>query len=336
MHNSERVSYVALHTHSQYSILDSTISIPALVAKAKSYGMSAVALTDSGNLYGAVDFFKACKEAGVKPILGCELMVAPGSRFEKKRLPGQPAGYPLLLFAKNKQGYENLCKLSSLANLEGFYYTPRIDKELLQAHHAGLLCLSGPIQGRVAQCIVQDNEEELRQEILFHKELFGEDYFFEIQRHSMSSEEIEQDGMKEEGWLYQNYLDLVAKQEKVILRLRALSQEFGIPCVATSDTHYLEREDWKAQEVLMNIQSGEPREIWERDSQGNPKRRVLNPKRETLPAHAHDFKSPEKMRALFSDFSEAVDATGLFAGRCQFEMDFKTKYYPVFVPPDLE
>lgn len=328
--------YAPLHVHSQYSILDSTIAIPALVAKAKEFGMPAVALTDAGNLYGAVEFFKAAKEAGVKPLLGCELMCAPTSRFEKKRLPGQPAGYPLLLLVKNKKGYENLCKLSSLANLEGFYYTPRIDKELLEAHHEGLICLSGPLQGRVAQCIIQENEEELRGEILWFQKLFGVDYFFEVQRHVMSPEEIDRDGMQEEGWLYQNYLDLVAKQERVIKRLRALSQELGINCVATNDTHYLEREDWKAHEVLMNIQSGEPREIWERDSQGNPKRRVLNPKRETSASHAHDFKSPEKMSALFADFPEAVQATCTIAERCQFEMDFKTKYYPVFVPPHLE
>ncbi len=330
------MSYAPLHVHSQYSILDSTIPIPSLVAKAKACGMPAVALTDAGNLYGAVEFFKACKEAGMKPVLGCELMVAPTSRFEKKRVPGQPAGYPILLLVKNGKGYENLCKLSSLANLEGFYYTPRIDKDLLKAHHEGLICLSGPIQGKIAQCIIQGNEDELRSEIRWYNELFGEDYFFEVQRHTMSAEEIEQDGMQEESWVYQNYLDLTTKQELVIRRLRTLSEELGIPCLATNDTHYLEREDWKAHEVLMNIQSGEPREIWERDSQGNPKRRVLNPKRETLASHTHNFKSPEMMAALFADFPEAVHATVEVAERCQFEIDFKTKYYPVFIPPHLE
>lgn len=330
------MSYVSLHTHSQYSILDSTIPIPALVAKAKEHGMAAVALTDAGNLYGAVEFFKACKETGIKPVLGCELVVAPTSRFEKKRLPGLPAGYPILLLVKNKKGYENLCKLSSLASLEGFYYTPRIDKELLQLYHEGLICLSGPLQGSVAQYILQQKEEELLREILWYKTLFGEDYFFEVQRHLMSAQEIEQDGMQEEGWVQQNYHEWTSKQELVIRRLRELSKEMGIACVATNDTHYLEREDWKAHEVLMNIQSGEPREIWERDSQGNPKRRVLNPKRETLASHAHDFKSPQKMRDLFADFPEAVDKAATIVERCSFEMDFKTKYYPVFVPPHLE
>src|SRR5579872_6667402 len=145
------MSWTPLHVHSQYTILDSTISVAKLALKAKEFGMPYVALTDAGNLYGAVEFFKACKEAAVKPLLGCELVVAPTSRHEKKRIPGTPAGYPLLLLVKNKKGYENLCKLSSLAHLEGFYYTPRIDKELLEKYHEGLICLSGPLQSHIAQ-----------------------------------------------------------------------------------------------------------------------------------------------------------------------------------------
>ncbi len=330
------MSWAALHVHSQYSILDSTISISKLAAKAKACGMPAVALTDSGNLYGAVEFIKACKEAGIKPILGCELAVAPGSRFEKKRQGKLPVGFPIVLLAKNRQGYENLCKLSSLAHLEGFYYVPRIDKELLAQYREGLICLSGSLQSRVSQCILQNDEAGLVSELNWYKELFGEDYFLEVQRHPMLDEEIRADGLPSEGWAYQNYQDSIAQEEQVIRRFRELSKEHGIPCVATADTHYLEREDWKAHEVMMNIQSGEPCEIWERDSQGNPKNRILNPKRQTMASHAHNFKSPDEMHKLFADFPEALDATQTIVNRCQFEMDFKMKYYPVFVPPHLE
>jgi DNA polymerase-3 subunit alpha len=330
------MSWAALHVHSQYSILDSTISLPKLAAKAKEYQLPAVALTDSGNLYGAVEFFKACKEHSVKPLLGCELLVAPNSRHEKKRLPGFSSGYPIILLVKNKKGYQNLCKLSSLAHLEGFYYSPRIDKELLAQFHEGLICLSGPLFSRVSQLALHQKEEELLQEVKWYQELFGEDYFLEVQRHKMSDEEIRQDKMQEESWVYQNYLTWISEQEKVISRFKDLSKERGIPLVATNDTHYLERPDWKAHEILMNIQSGEPCEIWERDSQGNPKRRVANPKRQTFASHAHDFKSPVEMCALFADLPEALVSTLQIVSKCQFEMDFKTKYYPVFVPPKLE
>src|SRR6185437_8261780 len=154
------MGWIPLHVHSQYSILDATASVEDLAAKAKELGMPALALTDQGNMYGTVEFYKACQGVGIKPIIGCELHVAPGSRHEKKRIPGVPAGFPLILLVKNKQGYQNLCKLSSLAHIEGFYYTPRIDFELLEKHAEGLICLSGPLQGKLAYLIIQGREEE--------------------------------------------------------------------------------------------------------------------------------------------------------------------------------
>ncbi len=330
------MGWVPLHVHSQYSILDSTAEPEALAQKAAEYRMPALALTDQGNMYGAVEFYKACKEAGVKPILGCELYVAPGSRLDKKRMPGVAHGFPIILLAKDKKGYQNLCKLSSLAHLEGFYYTPRIDKELLANHAEGLICLSGSLQGRVPYLIIHDKQEELIQEIKWYAQVFKEDYFLELQRHAMKEEHIREDGIDREAWAYQNYLDCIKNQEKVFGRLKQLSQEMGIPCAATNDSHYLERGDWKAHEILMNIQSGEPCEIWEKDSFGNPKVRVLNPKRQTTPSHELYFKSPQEMEAIFSDFPDALAAAVRIAERCHFEMDFKTKYYPVFFPPHLE
>lgn len=330
------MSFIPLHVHSQYSILDATISIPKLIEKACEYKLSACALTDQGNLYGAVDFYKACKSVRIKAIIGCELYVAPVSRFEKKKLGNQKPGYPIVLLAKDKKGYQNLCKLSSYAHLEGFYYTPRIDKELLQAHFEGLVCLSGPMRGKIAELILEEKEEELQSEISFYHGLFKEDFYLELNRHYMSEKEMRADGMDRESWLWQAALEYQKKQEKVFDRITTFSKQWGISCVATSDARYLYREDWQAHEILMNISSGEPCEIWERDSSGNPKVRIPNPKRKVCLSHALDFKSPEEMHALFSDVPEALEETLLIADKCNFSFDLTSKFYPVFIPPELE
>ena len=330
------MSFIPLHVHSQYSILDSSASVEAIAEKAAELKMPAVALTDQGNMYGAVEFFKACKDAKVKPIIGCELVVAPQSRFEKKRIPGMPAGFPIVLLAKNKQGYQNLCVLSSLAHLEGFYWTPRIDKALLAKHSGGLICLSGPHKSALSYWIMQGKEQELLAEIDEYRDVFKEDYYFEILRHQMSEENIRRDQMDQESWLYQQYLDAIKSQELVNQRLVALAKEKGIRIVAANDSRYIDREDWHAHEILMNIQSGEPCEIWEKDSYGNPKERVRNPKRQVAYTHEMYFKSQEEMQAIFADLPEALESTVNIAAECQFEFDFKTKFYPVFVPPHME
>jgi len=330
------MTWVPLHVHSQYSILDSTASVGGLVKKAASLSLSSLAITDQGNMYAAVEFYKACSASKIKPIIGCELFVAPFSRLDKKRFPGFSAGYPIVLLAKNKQGYKNLCKLSSIAHMEGFYYTPRIDKQLLEQYAEGLVCLSGSIMGSIGSLIIADKEKELLEEIAWYKRVFGEDYYFELQRHTMSDEQIRNDRMSDEPWLHQKYHDFAQNQEKANTRLISLSKEMSISCVATNDIHYLDREDWRAHEILMNIQSGEPCEIWEKDSNGNPKARILNPKREVAFSHEFYFKSPQQMEELFSDVPEAVSATLDVAAKCSFDFDFKAKYYPVFVPPHLE
>ncbi|MBF8263736.1 MAG: dnaE [Parachlamydiales bacterium] len=327
--------WIPLNVHSQFSILDSTASVQALAERAKMFGIPALALSDQGNLYGAVDFFKACKGSGVKPIIGCEIWVAPVSRLEKKRTPGVPSGYPIVLICKDMIGYRNLCKLSSFGFLEGFYYQPRIDKELLAAHREGLICLSGPFNGSVASMIAAGQEKELRAELLWYQQLFGEDYYFELQRHKMSEEQIREDGIDQEQWLLQKVCDGAAVQEKVNGVLLELSREMHIPVVATNDIHYIEREDWQAHEILLNIQSGEPCEIWERDSRGVAKSRMLNPKRETLLTHELYFKSPAQMRELFADAPQAISETVRIAEKCTLELDFKTRHYPVFIPPGL-
>lgn len=305
--------YIPLNVHSQFSILDSTASVSALAAKAKEFGLPALALTDEGNLYGAVDFYKACKAVGVKAIFGCEIWMAPHSRLDKKRTPGIPNGTPIVLLAKNNVGYKNLCKLSSIGFLEGFYYQPRIDKEVLLLYKEGLICLSREVS-----------------DVEWYFDLFGEDFYLELQRHPLVDEDVQ------ESWLLQRYRDFVTSEEKRNQELIAIGQKMGIALVATNDIHYIEKEDWRAHEILLNIQSGEVCEIWERDSAGNPKNKAPNPRRETMPTRELYFKSPEAMEKLFADVPEAIANTEKVAEKCKCDLDFKTKHYPVFVPPHLE
>lgn len=330
------MSFVHLRSHSQYSILDATAPIPDLVKKAADSGMPAIALTDHGNLFGAVDFYKACKDAKIKSLIGCELFIAPESRLEKSKVQGHPAGYHLTLIAKNKAGYHNLCKISSIGYLEGFYYYPRIDRETLEKYSEGLICIDGSVGTRLAREILQGTVEDVTKHLDWYKNVFKENYYLDLQRHHMTEEQIRSAGLHHETWLVQKYRDYMARQEKVNSELIRLSKEHQLPLVATNDVHYIEREDWRAHEVLLNIQSGEPCEVWEKDSAGNPKFRVPNPKRETYPSHELYFKTIPEMQELFKDQPEALANTVKIAGDCYVEIDFKTKHYPVFVPPHLE
>jgi DNA polymerase-3 subunit alpha len=325
--------FVPLHVHSQYSILDASASVEDIAAKSAEFGMPAVALTDHGNMFGAVDFYKACKEAKVKPILGCEFYVAPESRFEKKKDSSGRTNFHLGLLAKNAEGYRNLCKLTSLGYLEGYYYHPRIDHELLQRHKEGLICLSGCLSSRVAQTALTGKKETLLEQIKWYRDLFGEDFYIELQRHQMSEEDLQNDGIYQESWLFQQYQDYMTKQTKVNQALIEIAQEEGIRVVATNDSHYIERSDWRAHEILLNVQSGEPCEIWEKDSYGNPKVRIQNPKRRTYSSHECYFKSPQQMLDLFQDIPEAISNTLEVAEKCKVEIDFKAKHYPVYLPP---
>lgn len=325
------MTWIPLHLYSQYSVLASTISIEKLVGRAASLGFSSLALTDRGNLYGAVEFFKACKGAKIRPILGCELYVAPHSRLEKTRIFGAPAGSPIVLLAKDQEGFQNLCRLSSLAHLEGFYYTPRIDKELLQKYHKGLVCLSGPHYSPIGRLLVEGRDQEAEEEILWYRELFGEDFYLELLRHPLALDEV-----REEGWLCQKHEVYVAEQQRVNESLLAFGKSLGIACVAAHASRYLDQEDWSAHETLLNVQSGQTLESAERDSFGKVKNRVPNPKREVMFTHRLHFPSKKEMQDLFADHPEALTNSCLIAEKCTFEFDFKTKCYPVFVPPALE
>lgn len=327
------MTWIPLHVHSQYSILDSTASLTSLAQRAKDLSIPALALTDSGNLYGAVDFYKACKAIGIQPILGCEIWMAPQARTEKKRQIGRPNGFPIILLAKDLEGYRNLCKLSSIGFLEGFYYAPRIDKEILSQHAKGLICLTGPIYGPIGDLILSGTKEEVEKEIQWYHDLFGENLYFEIQRYPLTEEKMK--GFQE-SWLLQNAKDFTALCEKRNQALIELSKTHSIPLVATNDIHYLDPTDWMAHEVLLNIQSGQTLEIWERDSFGNLKNKAPNPKREVMPSRELYFKSPEEMQLLFSDLPEAISITEKIAKECNVIFDFQTKHYPVFTPPQFK
>jgi len=180
--------WVPLHVHSQYSILDASASVDAIVEKAAAFGMPAVALTDHGNLFGAVEFYKSCVKAQIKPILGCEVYVAPKSRFDKKKQRGEKTAYHLTLLAKNLKGYHHLCRLTSLGYLEGFYYHPRIDHELLEKYSEGIICLSGCMSSRVAQEALRENHNDLSASIDWYQNVFGDDFYLELQKHPMTEE----------------------------------------------------------------------------------------------------------------------------------------------------
>lgn len=324
--------WVSLHQHSQFSILEALCSVEDIAKKAAAMGMSSIALTDSGNMYGAVEFYKTCQAYKVKPLIGCEFYVASGDHKEKKKDARGRSGYSLILLAKNQVGYHNLCLLSSIGFIEGFYYHPRIDKELLKKHCEGLICLSGSVGGHLGSLVLQGEENALLEEVGFYSDLFGEDYYLELQRHKMAEESI---SYFNESWLKQLYYDFIGKQERINHRFIELGIRHQIKLVATNDTHYIDAADWQAHEILLNIQSGEPIEIWEVDSFGNPRFRIPNPKRRVYSSREHYFKSPEEMVALFADLPAAITNTLEVADKCTFAFDFDKKHYPVFIPPHL-
>lgn len=325
------MTWIPLTVHSQYSVLDASASIKALVAKAKSYELSACALTDHGNLFGVVEFYKECKANAIQALIGCSLYEAPFERSRKERIPGKRNFYSLTLLAKNPTGYHNLCVLSSIGYLEGFYYVPRIDRELLAAHSEGLICLSGDLSSRTSQAALE-GKDQLEKEITFYQDLFGDDFYLELQRHPMTEQDQQADGFFQESWLQQKYNGYINDQEKSNQAFLAT----GVQVVATNDSHYLERTDWRAHQILLNVSSGEPVEIWEKDSMGQPTFRKPNPKRVTQASNEMYFKSPAQMQALFPDCPEAIANTLAVAQKCKFAMDMETKHYPVYIPPSLQ
>ncbi len=288
--------FVHLHLHSEYSLLDGACRIADIPARAKSCGHSAVALTDHGVMYGAVAFYKACQKEGIKPIIGCEVYVAPGSRFDKSASRGQRTGYHMVLLCKNMTGYRNLMYLVSKGFTEGFYSKPRVDMELLRAHSEGLIALSGCLAGRVPQLLLTGNYQGAVEAAKEQASLFAPgDFYIEIQNHGL------------------------ADQRQILPDLVRLARECGLPLVATNDCHYLRREDAQTQAILMCIQTNTTID------EGRP-----------IGFETDEFyyKSTEEMTRLFSAYPEAIENTVRIAERCNLELDFGAVHLPHFPCPE--
>ena len=285
--------FVHLHIHSEFSLLDGANRIKDLPVRAKELGMEAIAITDHGVMYGAIDFYKACKKEGIKPIIGCEVYVAMRSRHDKE--PGiDNKYYHLILLAKNQQGYKNLSKLVSLGFTEGYYYKPRIDREILEKYHEGLVCLSACLAGEINQKLLYGKEEEAEEAALWHKNLFGEDYYIEIQNN----------GIQEQ---------VLANQKLV-----KLARKLDIPLVATNDAHYLRKEDAYNHEVLLCIQTG---------------KRMSDEDRMRFETDELYVKSPEEMSEYFSSFPDAIENTVKIAEKCNVEFEFGHTILPNYDVP---
>jgi DNA polymerase-3 subunit alpha len=290
--------FVHLHLHSQYSLLDGAIRFEELFALAKQYKMSAVALTDHGNMFGAIEFYQKAIKNGIKPIIGCEIYVASQSRFEKKAREAGEGSHHITLLAKNKPGYYNLIKLISLAHLEGFYYKPRVDKDLLRQYNEGLIALSGCLKGEMASLLVNGAEGEAEKVALEYSEIFDHDRFFL---------EIMENG--------------VESQETANEKLCAMAGKLSLPLVATNDCHYLSREDAKAHDVLLCIQTGKT---------------TNDADRMKFSADQFYFRSPEEMEALFAGREEALANTMVIADQCNLELKFGDYHFPRFAVPEGE
>lgn len=288
------MSFVHLHVHTCYSLLDGAAKIPDLVRQARELKMDALAITDHGAMYGVIQFYKEAKKAGLKPIIGCEVYVAPRS-FRDKVSGLDDSPYHLVLLAENQEGYQNLLKLVSLSWLEGFYYKPRVDKELLKKHSRGLIALSACLAGEIPTLILENRKEEAYREALVYRDIFGADNFYlELQDHHL------------------------AEQPKVNAGLVEIARRSGIPLVASNDVHYLLRDDAFVQDVLLCIQTGKT---------------LQDQQRMRFETQEFYLKSEEEMRLLFGDYPEALKNSAEIAKRCQVDFEFGKNRLPNYAVP---
>jgi DNA polymerase III subunit alpha len=291
----DNVGFVHLHCHTEYSLLDGAARIKDLILAAREQGMKALAITDHGVMYGVLDFYKEAKKQGVKPILGCEVYVAPRGRFDKApQLDESP--YHLVLLAENEQGYRNLLKLVSLAYIDGFYYKPRVDKELLGKYSEGLIALSACLGGEVSGLLLKDQPQKAKEKALEYQQIFGVDNFYlELQDHGLQ------------------------EQRRVNAGIIQLSRETGIPLVATNDLHYVRRSDAKVQDVLLCIQTA---------------RTLSDTSRMSFGSQEFYLKDYDEMRLLFGEYPEALANTVKIADRCNLDFSFGGNHLPDFAVPE--
>ena len=286
--------FVHLHVHSEYSLLDGANRIKELPKVAKEMGMDAIAITDHGVMYGAIEFYKACKEEGIRPIIGCEVYVAPRTRFDKESGIDNKHNH-LILLAKNNNGYKNLSKLVSIGFTEGYYYKPRIDLEVLEKYHEDLICCSACLAGSVPQAILDGNMEKAEETALWYKNLFGDDYYLEIQTNTLK------------------------EQTLVNQKLVELSRKLDIPLVATNDAHYTRREDAYNHEVLLCIQTG---------------KKMSDEDRMRFATDDFYIKSPEEVKEFFPNLPEALENTVKIAEKCNVDFEFGHTILPNYEVPD--
>lgn len=289
------MSFAHLHVHTEYSLLDGSNKINEYVARVKELGMTAAAITDHGVMYGVIDFYRAAREAGINPILGCEVYVAPGSRFDREKVEGEDRYFHLVLLAENNQGYANLMKIVSRGFTEGYYYRPRVDREVLETYHEGLIVLSACLAGEVQKLLSRGFYEEAKEAALWHDKTFGHgNYFLELQDHGL------------------------AEQRNVNQQLMRLSQDTGIPLVATNDIHYTYETDVDSHDILLCLQTG---------------KKLSDENRMRYEGGQYFVKSEAQMRELFPYALEALENTQKIADRCRVEIEFGVTKLPKFDVP---
>lgn len=290
------MAFTHLHVHTEYSLLDGSNKIKECVKRVKELGMDSVAITDHGVMYGVIDFYKAAKETGINPILGCEVYVAPNSRFDKELTGGEDRYYHLVLLAENNTGYANLMKIVSCGFTEGYYYRPRVDFEILTRYHEGIIALSACLAGEVQRYISKGLIEEAKKTALKYEQCFGKgNYFLELQDHG------------------------IPEQKTVNTALLSMSKELGIPLVATNDVHYTYAEDEKPHDILLCLQTG---------------KKLADEDRMRYEGGQYYIKSEEEMKKLFPYATEALENTHKIAERCHVDIEFGVTKLPKFEVPE--
>ncbi|MBP5772842.1 MAG: DNA polymerase III subunit alpha [Eubacterium sp.] len=290
------MDFTHLHVHTEYSLLDGSSKIKEITKQAKELGMNSLAITDHGVMYGAIDFYRAAKDAGIKPIIGCEVYVAPGSRFEKEAGESEDRYYHLILLAENNKGYENLCKIVSKGFVDGFYYKPRVDYEVLEEFHEGIICLSACLAGEVQRNLAREDYEAGKEAALKYLKIFGEgNYFLEMQDHG------------------------IPEQQTVNQQLLRLSKDINVDLVCTNDVHYTYKDDVEAHDILLCIQTG---------------KRKSDEDRMRYEGGQYYLKSPEEMAELFKYAPQALENTQKIADRCNVDFEFGVTKLPNFDVPE--